>query len=149
MAPGGSSTWQQTWSVRRLHSSATGSGSRWPQAVVSLSYVSVSVAVAPWERTLSPGCPVSVQQTDISPLRSARKPSLSVHHSTTFHRNTNIYYPATNRNKLCKIWGFHGGDYEEWCLLGCYRVALVRTDVSEELSTSFIRVTRIGELGQR
>jgi 3'-phosphoadenosine 5'-phosphosulfate sulfotransferase len=26
------------------------------------------------------------------------------------------------------------------------RVALVRTDVSEELSTSFIRVTRIGEL---
>jgi hypothetical protein len=27
------------------------------------------------------------------------------------------------------------------------RVALVRTDVSEELSASVIRVTRIGELG--
>jgi hypothetical protein len=27
------------------------------------------------------------------------------------------------------------------------RMALVRTDVSEELSVSFIRVTRIGELG--
>jgi hypothetical protein len=27
------------------------------------------------------------------------------------------------------------------------RVALVRTDVSEELSASFVRVTRIGELG--
>jgi hypothetical protein len=27
------------------------------------------------------------------------------------------------------------------------RVAIVRTDVSEELSASFIRVTRIGELG--
>jgi hypothetical protein len=27
------------------------------------------------------------------------------------------------------------------------RVALVRIDVSEELSASFIRVTRIGELG--
>jgi hypothetical protein len=27
------------------------------------------------------------------------------------------------------------------------RMALVRTDVSEELSASFIRVTRIGELG--
>jgi hypothetical protein len=27
------------------------------------------------------------------------------------------------------------------------RVALVRTDVSEELSAPFIRVTRIGELG--
>jgi hypothetical protein len=28
-----------------------------------------------------------------------------------------------------------------------HHVALVRTDVSGELSTSFIRVTRIGELG--
>jgi hypothetical protein len=28
-----------------------------------------------------------------------------------------------------------------------HRVALVRTDVSEELTASFIRVTRIGELG--
>jgi hypothetical protein len=28
-----------------------------------------------------------------------------------------------------------------------HRVALVRTDVSEELSASFISVTRIGELG--
>jgi hypothetical protein len=27
------------------------------------------------------------------------------------------------------------------------RVALVRTDISEELSASIIRVTRIGELG--
>jgi hypothetical protein len=27
------------------------------------------------------------------------------------------------------------------------RVALVKTDVSEELSASFIRMTRIGELG--
>jgi hypothetical protein len=29
------------------------------------------------------------------------------------------------------------------------RVALVRTDVSEELSASFIRITRISELGTR
>jgi hypothetical protein len=28
------------------------------------------------------------------------------------------------------------------------RVALIRTDVSEELSASFIRLTRIGELGK-
>jgi hypothetical protein len=28
-------------------------------------------------------------------------------------------------------------------------VALVRTDVSEELSSSFIKVTRIGEVGTR
>jgi hypothetical protein len=29
-----------------------------------------------------------------------------------------------------------------------HRVALVRTDVSEELTSSFISVTRIGELGR-
>jgi hypothetical protein len=34
-----------------------------------------------------------------------------------------------------------------WCLGMLHRVALVRTDVSEELTASFIRVTRIGELG--
>jgi hypothetical protein len=28
------------------------------------------------------------------------------------------------------------------------RVAILKTDVSEELSASFIRVTRIGELGR-
>jgi hypothetical protein len=34
---------------------------------------------------------------------------------------------------------------EEWRLLGCYRhVALVITDVSEEISAYFIRVSRIG-----
>jgi hypothetical protein len=26
---------------------------------------------------------------------------------------------------LCKIWGFYGGDYEEWCLLGCYAAWLL------------------------
>jgi hypothetical protein len=25
----------------------------------------------------------------------------------------------------CKIWGFHGGEYEEGCLLGCYAVWLL------------------------
>jgi hypothetical protein len=30
---------------------------------------------------------------------------------------------------------------EEWCLLGCY------ADVSEEPGASFIKVTKIGELG--
>jgi hypothetical protein len=24
--------------------------------------------------------------------------------------------------RWCTIWGFHGGNYEEWCLLGCYAV---------------------------
>jgi hypothetical protein len=26
----------------------------------------------------------------------------------------------------CKNWGFHGGDYAEWCLLGCYSVWLMK-----------------------
>jgi hypothetical protein len=26
---------------------------------------------------------------------------------------------------LCKIWGFHDVDYEEWRLLGCYAVWLL------------------------
>jgi hypothetical protein len=40
-------------------------------------------------------------------------------------------------------------EHEEWHLHSgmLRRVALVRTNVSEELSASFIRVTRIGELG--
>jgi hypothetical protein len=39
----------------------------------------------------------------------------------------------------------------EWYLLGCYAVwlFLVRTGGSEELSASFIRVTRIDELGTK
>jgi hypothetical protein len=61
------------------------------------------------------------------------------------------HYVSTTESSqlmLCKIWGFHDNDYEEWRLLGCYAVWLVlRTEVSEELSASFIRVTRIGELG--
>jgi hypothetical protein len=27
---------------------------------------------------------------------------------------------TVNYMYVCKIWGFHDGDYEEWCLLGCY-----------------------------
>jgi hypothetical protein len=37
-------------------------------------------------------------------------------------------FQAEVRNKsrgLSKIWGFHGGDYEELCLLGCYTVWLL------------------------
>jgi hypothetical protein len=43
----------------------------------------------------------------------------------------------------CEIWGFHGGDYEECRLPLLRRVAIVRTDVSEEHSASIIRMTRI------
>jgi hypothetical protein len=30
-----------------------------------------------------------------------------------------------NQVSLCKTWGFHDGDYEDWCLLGCYGVWLL------------------------
>jgi hypothetical protein len=59
----------------------------------------------------------------------------------TSFRNVTIF------PELCKILGFHGGDYAEWSLLGCYAGGSLRTDVSEELSASFNRVTRIDELG--
>jgi hypothetical protein len=36
---------------------------------------------------------------------------------------------------------------EKWCLLRCYACGSCKNDVSEELSASFIRLTRIGELG--
>jgi hypothetical protein len=43
---------------------------------------------------------------------------------------------------VCKIWGFHGGDYEE-CHLPelLHHVAHVRTDILEVHITSIIRVT--------
>jgi hypothetical protein len=44
--------------------------------------------------------------------------------------------------QLCKIGGFHCGDYDEY-----RRVALVRTDFSEEHTISNIRVKGIREPG--
>jgi hypothetical protein len=37
-------------------------------------------------------------------------------------KNSFVY---VNMKKKCNISGFHGGDYEEWCLLGCYAVWLL------------------------
>jgi hypothetical protein len=50
--------------------------------------------------------------------------------------------------KLCKIYSFHGGDYDEYPSSGMWcRAALVGTDVSEDRIVSSITVTRIDELG--
>jgi hypothetical protein len=38
---------------------------------------------------------------------------------------TKIGNEAKDCMYLCKIWGFHDGDYEEWRLLGCYAVWLL------------------------
>jgi hypothetical protein len=57
------------------------------------------------------------------------------------------FFPFQTFFKKCKILGFRGGEYEEYRLLGCYTVSLVRTDVSEGRIASIIRVTKICELG--
>jgi hypothetical protein len=49
---------------------------------------------------------------------------------------------------ICTIWGFSRRWLWRMASSGMLRrVALVRTEVSEELSASFIRVTRMGEPG--
>jgi hypothetical protein len=52
--------------------------------------------------------------------------------STSLNMSQPYRPPRNGRGQLyfcicrwCKIWGFHGGDYEELCLLGCYAVWLL------------------------
>jgi hypothetical protein len=68
--------------------------------------------------------------------------------SANFQPTTWCYVPEDSSLHLtdyqttsCKIWGFHGDDYEECCVLGCDAMWLLL-----EL-TSIIRVKRISELG--
>jgi hypothetical protein len=49
---------------------------------------------------------------------------------------------------LCKICGFHGGDYVE-CLHHVMSVVSLKTDVSQERIASIIRVERICDLLQK
>jgi hypothetical protein len=49
-----------------------------------------------------------------------------------------------NRMHWCKIWGFHGGDYEECRLQGCDAVWLLLSDISEDHIASIITVKRVG-----
>jgi hypothetical protein len=42
------------------------------------------------------------------------------------HRRENLKsYKHLSTLLLCKICGFHGGDYEVWRLLGCYAVCCI------------------------
>jgi hypothetical protein len=36
-----------------------------------------------------------------------------------------LLYLKHDVSETCKIWSFHGCDYEEWCFLGCYAVWLL------------------------
>jgi hypothetical protein len=59
-----------------------------------------------------------------------------------------VYATESSRLMLCTIWGIHGGNCEE-CRLLRYKIQFVlhtRHITSPELSASFIRVTKIGEL---
>jgi hypothetical protein len=53
--------------------------------------------------------------------------SFRLTHGTKYEIYTHLkpHRCFTNTLGRCKIWGFHGGDYEEWCLLGCYAVWLL------------------------
>jgi hypothetical protein len=55
-------------------------------------------------------------------------------------------YITTNRSSVCKISGFHGGDFEEWCLLGCFLRSMRRLLVTASVvPSSSILVTLMKE----
>jgi hypothetical protein len=59
-------------------------------------------------------------------LRSALSNKVSLKVIKNFHQNWIRSWKFTGHiHNSFKIWGFHGGDYEEWCLLGCYAVWLL------------------------
>jgi hypothetical protein len=37
----------------------------------------------------------------------------------------NLSFLDRNVIDICRIWGFHGSNYEEWRLLGCYAMWLL------------------------
>jgi hypothetical protein len=53
------------------------------------------------------------------------------------------HYVSTTESSqlmLCKIWGFHGVDYEEWCLLG------YKTPVRTSQETRYVSTTESSQL---
>jgi hypothetical protein len=67
------------------------------------------------------GRPVSVENDHVSGRPNTSKSTENA------ERALEPLHDACRRTmyELCKTWGFHGGDYEEWCLLGCYSVLLL------------------------
>jgi hypothetical protein len=65
------------------------------------------------------------QFLDSASGKLAKRPSYSYLSFLGCSLRVTVYEDILKRNNDCKIWGFHGGDYEEWCLLGCYAVWLL------------------------
>jgi hypothetical protein len=57
-------------------------------------------------------------------------------HAVTFQ----MIGPTTDIVKICKIWGFHGSDYEEWRLLG------YKTPVRTSQETHYVSTTEFSPL---
>jgi hypothetical protein len=49
---------------------------------------------------------------------------------------------SSEQNLVCRIWGFHSSDYEEYRLLGSGTVDLIWADISEEHMTSVFGVEK-------
>jgi hypothetical protein len=78
------------------------------------------------------------EEPSVSFIRVTRISELGTTLAATSSRRT----LRRNLRSVRRLLDFHGGDYEEWVSSGMLRrVALVRTNVSEEPSSSFIRVT--------
>jgi hypothetical protein len=62
---------------------------------------------------------------------------------TPFRTSQETHYVSATESSqlmLCKIWGFHGRDYEEWCLLG------YKTTVRTSQETHYVYATESSRL---
>jgi hypothetical protein len=85
--------------------------------------LAATLASSPLNINLS--CTVQWKGSPVSSLPNATKqPTLQsiINRGANNNRYSNI---VKSKEPPCKIWGFHGGDYEEWRLLGCYAVWLL------------------------
>jgi hypothetical protein len=50
-----------------------------------------------------------------------------VQQQQSVHKNPAIFWQTlkSKQTEFCKNWGFHGSDYEEYSLLGCYAIWLL------------------------
>jgi hypothetical protein len=64
----------------------------------------------------------------LSVLPNLSELSFSLFVETDFSKcdlSRGLHSQGRRQRTVYKIWGFHGGDYEEWCVLGCHTVWLL------------------------